>query len=177
MRNLIRGYTVNDIKVMAEEGFKNFVGYFGSLTDLTTEQKQEIIKKAKKVWGDVSTWNDGQVIEVKNIIDGLETNDIKMIRPEAMNRIGEISLRRLSDAQLQALTVDQVMELEETQIRAFTPSQRSKFNAPQANALLSVENEDPKDADPYASASIQKAGNMWLMLASILAMLFIYALY
>lgn len=177
VRNLIRGYTVDDIKALADVGFKNFVGYFGSLTDLTTEQKKEIIKKAKNVWGDVSTWNDGQVVEVKNIIDGLEANDIKMIRPEAMNRVGEVSLRRLSDAQLQALKVDQVMELEETQIRAFTPSQRSKFNAPQLNALLSVENEDPKDADPYASASIQKAGDMWLMLASILAMLFIYTLY
>ena len=62
-------YTCVSLLLYLPSYCRNSLGYFGSLLDLTMEQKQELLKKAKSYWGDdVATWNDAQIIEVKNII-------------------------------------------------------------------------------------------------------------
>ena len=51
------------------------------------------------------------------------------------------------------METDQLLEFDEVQINSLSPNQMSQFSEPQKRAIRSVQNEDPKDEDPYNTNS------------------------
>uniref|UniRef100_A0A7M5V9F0 Uncharacterized protein n=2 Tax=Clytia hemisphaerica TaxID=252671 RepID=A0A7M5V9F0_9CNID len=159
---LVKGLPLDDIKKMTTAVFNQAISKVGSMDGLNKDQKQALMGKAKTVWGGVEKWSASQISEAKKIIDGLEPNDVKKITPEYMSFVSSDSITNFSDEQLQALTVDQLTELDDNQISSLTSQQMRAFDAPQAQALQAVQDEDPKDEDPYASSGTRMEVNMML---------------
>jgi len=116
------------------------------------DQIKSLASKAKESHGnDLSKWSSSQISEAGNILSGLSTSDIPKINTDAINTIPVKTLQSFTKQQVKSFTTDQIKSMDSTQVYSLSKEQKSLFSAPQMEALASVEGEDPKDPDPWAS--------------------------
>jgi hypothetical protein len=105
LKNSVKKLTADDIDNIRDDVFKDVVSKLGKVKGMSQTVKKALASKLKKIFGgDVSKWDDAQVIEAGFILGGLSNIDIRQLGGNSLSRLPSMNPASITWASSHLLT-------------------------------------------------------------------------